>query len=87
MLYLLNASCSDQSAMKSDSNRDLQAAVTAPCGEAAMDQADAAQIEIRTDAVNRARELIANPNYPDTLVVQKIAGHLANHLQTPPADK
>jgi hypothetical protein len=87
MLYLLNASCSDQSAMKSDSNRDLQAAVTAPCGEAAMDQADAAQNELRSDAVNRARELIANPNYPDAAVVQKIAGHLANHLQTPPADK
>jgi hypothetical protein len=73
--------------MKPDSNRDLQAAVTAPCGQNATDQAVAATSEVRPNAVNRARELIANPTYPDAAMIQKIAGHLANHLQTPPADK
>jgi hypothetical protein len=73
--------------MKSDSNHDFQAAAAASPHQDTEDQAVAAESEVRPDAVNLARELIANANYPDAAVIQKIAGHLANHLQLPPAEK
>lgn len=73
--------------MKSDSNHEHQAAAAVPPDQDTEDQAVAAPTEIRPDAVARARELIANPDYPNAAVIQKVAGHLANHLQTPPADK
>jgi hypothetical protein len=83
----LKANFTNRSAMKSDSNRDLHAAAAVPRDQNAAGQEVAATTEVRHEAVKRAQELIANPNYPDAAVIQKVADHLANHLQTPPADK
>jgi 2,4-dienoyl-CoA reductase-like NADH-dependent reductase (Old Yellow Enzyme family) len=90
----LKTNSANSSQMNVNPNRDLQSAsrVTRPSKAAAAANAGtdfaastklaeklAVTPEVRADAVARAKALIADPNYPNTATVQKIAQRLAEN--------
>jgi hypothetical protein len=87
MLYSLHTKFTNRSLMKSDLNEDLHATTAVRRDQNAVAQEQAGTSEVRSEVVARARELIADANYPDAAVIEKIAQHLASNLQRPPADK